>query len=87
MTSKSSTDSQNDGNITYKMITWFDNVMPDITVTMKSTKTTYHFIGSYDGRHALTAKLFTHMANDNLELDSENSSVEEPNGGEIDAES
>ena len=74
-------------NMTYKMITWLDNTLPDITVTMESGKTTYHFTGSYDGCHALTAKLFAHMVNDNLETNSGNSSDEEPNGGEICGES
>lgn len=55
----------------YQMITWFDNALPDITVTMRSGKSTYRFIGSYDGDHALTAKLLTHMANDTAVKDSE----------------
>ena len=87
MTDKNNANQQNNCNITYKMITWLDNALPDITVTMKSTKTTYRFTGSYDGRHALTAKLFSHMVNDDLESASENSSDEEPNGGEICGES
>ena len=63
------------------------NALPDITVTMKSSKTTYRFTGSYDGYHALTSKLFTHMVNDDLESDSENCSDKAPNGGEILGES
>ena len=86
MTDKSSTNQQSDNTITYKMITWLDNSLPDITVTMKSGKTTYHFSGSYDGCHALTAKLFTHMVNDDLDSGSENSSGEAPKGGAIDGE-
>ena len=87
MTGKNNAHQQNDCKTTYKMITWLDNALPDITVTMKSGKTTCHFTGSYDGRHALTAKLFTHMVNDGLETNSENSSGEVPKGDEIDAES
>ena len=86
MTDKNNANQQNNCNITYKMITWLDNSLPDITVTMKSGKTTYHFSGSYDGCHALTAKLFTHMINDDLDSGSENSSGHAPKGGAIDGE-
>ena len=55
----------------YKIVTWLDNELPDVTVTITSGKTTYRFTGSYDGDHALTAKLFTHMINDNAVKDSE----------------
>ena len=55
----------------YKIVTWFDNVLPDITVTMRSGKSIYHFTGSYDGDHALTAKLLSHMSNDSSAKDSE----------------
>ena len=86
MPDKSSANQQSDNAITYKMVTWLDNSLPDITVTMKSGKTTYHFSGSYDGCYALTAKLFTHMVNDDLDSGSENSSGEAPKGGAIDGE-
>lgn len=55
----------------YKIVTWFDNELLDVTVTITSGKTTYRFTGSYDGDHALTAKLLTHMINDNAVKDSE----------------
>ena len=84
MTDKNNANQQNNCNITYKMITWLDNALPDITVTMKSTKTTYNFTGNYDGQHALPAKLFAHMANDNRETASENSSGIVPKGNAID---
>ena len=80
MTDKNNADQQNNCSITYKMITWLDNALPDITVTMKSSKTTYRFTGSYDGCHALTAKLFTYMVNDDLDSGSENSSGKVPKG-------
>lgn len=49
----------------YKIVTWLDNALPDATVTITSGKTTYRFTGSYDGDHALAAKLLTHMTSDN----------------------
>ena len=55
----------------YKIVTWLDNTLPDVTVTITSGKTTYCFTGNYDGDHALTAKLLTHMTNDNAIKDSE----------------
>ena len=55
----------------YKIVTWLDNELPDVTVTIASGKTTYRFTGSYDGDHALTSKLLTHMTNDNAVKDSE----------------
>ncbi|MCH5288002.1 MAG: hypothetical protein J1E43_11340 [Christensenellaceae bacterium] len=55
----------------YKIVAWFDNELPDVTVTITSGKTTYRFTGSYDGDHALTAKLLTHMTNDDAVKDSE----------------
>ena len=55
----------------YKIVTWFDNELPDITVTITSGKTIYRFTGSYDGDHALTSQLLTHMTNDNAVEDSE----------------
>ena len=55
----------------YKVVAWFDNELPDVTVTITSGKTTYRFTGSYDGDHALTAKLLAHMTNDNAVKDSE----------------
>ena len=55
----------------YKIVTWLDNTLPDVTVTITSGKTTYRFSGSYDGDHALTAKLLSHMTNDNAVKDSE----------------
>ena len=55
----------------YKIVIWFDNELPDITVTITSGKTIYRFTGSYDGDHALTSKLLTHMTNDNAVKDSE----------------
>ena len=58
-------------NTDYKIVTWFDNELPDITVTIISGKTIYRFTGSYDGDHALTSKLLTHMTNDNAVKDSE----------------
>ena len=48
----------------YKIVTWFDNELPDMTVTITSGKSTYRFIGSYDGDHALTSKLLLYMVND-----------------------
>ena len=58
-------------NTDYKIVTWFDNELPDITVTITSGKTIYRFTGSYDGDHALTSKLLTHMTNDNAVKDSD----------------
>ena len=58
-------------NTDYKIVTWFDNELPDITVTITSGKTIYRFTGSYDGNHALTSKLLTHMTNDNAVKDSD----------------
>ena len=55
----------------YKIVTWFDNELPDVTVTITSGKTTYRFTGSYDGDHALTAKLLAYMTNGNSVKDSE----------------
>lgn len=57
-------------HIDYKIITWLDNVLPDVTVTLTSGKTTYRFTGSYDGDHALTSKLLSHMVNDESVKDS-----------------
>ena len=48
----------------YKIVSWLDNELPDVTVTITSGRTTYRFIGSYDGDHALTSKLLLHMVND-----------------------
>ena len=48
----------------HKIVTWFDNELPDVTVTITSGKSTYRFTGSYDGDHALTSKLLSHMVND-----------------------
>lgn len=48
----------------HKIVTWVDNELPDVTVTITSGRTTYRFIGSYDGGHALTSKLLLHMVND-----------------------
>ena len=55
----------------YKIVAWFDNKLPDVTVTITSSKTTYRFTGSYDGDHALTAKLLAHMTNGGTVKDSE----------------
>ena len=55
----------------YKIVAWFDNELPDVTVTITSGKTTHRFTGSYDGDHALTAKLLSHMTNDSSEKDLE----------------
>ena len=48
----------------YKIVTWLDKELPDVTVTITSDKSTYRFTGSYDGDHALTSKLLSHMVND-----------------------
>ena len=48
----------------YKIVSWLDNELPDVTVTITSGKSTYRFTGSYDGDHALTSKLLSHMVND-----------------------
>ena len=58
-------------HIDYKIVTWFDNELPDVTITITSGRTTYRFIGSYDGDHALTSKLLSHMVNDVSVKDSE----------------
>ena len=55
----------------YKIVALFDNELPDVTVTITSGKTTYRFTGSYDGDHALTAKLLAHMTNVGSVKDSE----------------
>ena len=36
--------------------------LPQITVTISSGQTTYHFNGSYDGTRSLPGKLLDHMA-------------------------
>ena len=38
--------------------------LPEITVTIKSGRTTYRFTGSYDGARSLPAKLLGHMEKD-----------------------
>ena len=35
--------------------------LPVVINTVKSGRTTYRFIGSYDGRHSLPEKLLDHM--------------------------
>ena len=45
----------------------FSTEFPQITVEIKSGKTTYRFTGRYDGSRSLSAKLLDHMARDNLE--------------------
>lgn len=45
----------------------FSTELPQITVEIKSGKTTYRFTGRYDGSRSLSAKLLDHMARDNLE--------------------
>lgn len=58
-------------HINYKIVSWLNNELPDVTVTITSGKSTCHFIGSYDGDHALTSKLLSHMVNDVSLKDSE----------------
>ena len=48
--------------------------LPTVVNTLKSGRTTYRFIGSYDGTRSLPAKLLTHMVKD---------SEESQNGGEL----
>ena len=60
----------NECHTDYKIVTWLDNALPDVTVTIISGKTTYRFTGSYDGDHALIAKLLTHMTSDDAAKDS-----------------
>ena len=36
--------------------------LPQITVTIHSSQTTYRFNGSYDGTRSLSGKLLNHMA-------------------------
>lgn len=55
----------------HKIVTWFDNELPHVTVTITSGKTIHRFTGSYDGDHALTAKLLSLMTNDCSVKDSE----------------
>ena len=45
----------------------FSAELPQITVEIKSGKTTYRFTGRYDGSRSLSAKLLDHMARDKLE--------------------
>ena len=42
--------------------------LPTVVNTIKSGRTTYRFIGSYDGCSSLPSKLLTHMVNDSEEL-------------------
>ena len=42
--------------------------LPNVVNTLKSGRTTYRFIGSYDGCRSLPSKLLTHMVNDSEEL-------------------
>ncbi len=39
--------------------------LPQITVTLRSGKTTYRFNGNYDGIRSLSGKLLDQMAKDN----------------------
>ena len=39
--------------------------LPKITVTIRSSQTTYRFNGSYDGTRSLSGKLLDHMAKEN----------------------
>lgn len=39
--------------------------LPKITVTIRSSQTTYRFSGSYDGTRSLSGKLLDHMAKEN----------------------
>ena len=48
--------------------------LPVVINTVKSGRTTYRYIGSYDGTRSLPAKLLTHMVKD---------SEESQNGGEL----
>ena len=48
--------------------------LPTVVNILKSGRTTYRFIGSYDGARSLPAKLLTHMVKD---------SEESQNGGEL----
>ena len=41
--------------------------LPQITVEIKSGRTTYRFTGRYDGNRSLSRKLLDRMANDNPE--------------------
>ena len=41
--------------------------LPTVVNTLKSGRTTYRFIGSYDGTRSLPAKLLTHMVKDSEE--------------------
>ena len=42
--------------------------LPTVVNILKSGRTTYRFIGSYDGTRGLPAKLLTHMEKDSEEL-------------------
>ena len=42
--------------------------LPTVVNTLKSGRTTYRFIGSYDGYRSLPSKLLTHMVNDSEAL-------------------
>ena len=61
-----------DGTITVR--NYLAAELPTVVNTLKSGRTTYRFIGSYDGARSLPAKLLTHMVKD---------SEESQNGGEL----
>ena len=49
--------------------------MPEITTSLKSGKTTYHFTGLYDGNRSLPAKLLKMMANNSAKESDKNTNV------------
>ena len=48
-----------DGKITVR--NYLAAELPAVVNILKSSRTTYRFIGSYDGTHSLPAKLLGHM--------------------------
>ena len=55
-----------DGTITVR--NYLAAELPTVVNTLKSGRTTYRFIGSYDGYRSLPSKLLTHMVNDSEAL-------------------
>ena len=53
-----------ENNITAKNLLFME--LPQITISLESSCTTYRFRGSYDGTHALPAKLLKLMENDKI---------------------
>jgi hypothetical protein len=51
-----------DGHLTVR--NYCAMALPQITVTLRSSRTIYRFNGSYDGTRSLPAKVLDHMAKD-----------------------